>query len=243
MNTCLHCGETFAHEFVGALGSILNAQRPDAFVGNFVKWKVPFSVDIDNEIICYYTYGGRCPKCDKVSIILKTFKYSHLFDFEDQSDLLEEISLYPFHNERPVSEEVPKSIADDYKEATRISGISRKASATLARRCLQATLRHSFPDMGKKPNLKQEIDWVIETTDLDETIKDVLHTLRDAGNFGAHPAKDGLTEIYELDQEDLEACFLLLDSLFDILYVQPALKKAKLKKLKDKINPDKNSVE
>jgi hypothetical protein len=144
-----------------------------------------------------------------------------------------ELSLYPFHNERPVSKEVPASIADDYKQATRISKISTKASATLARRCLQATLRNKFPEMGKKPNLKQEIDWVIDNGGLDDEINEVLHKLRDAGNFGAHPSEDGLTEIYDLSQEDLEACFLLLDHLFDIFYVQPAKRKEKLSKLKN----------
>ena len=95
----------------------------------------------------------------------------------------------------------------------------------MARRCLQRTLRHSYSDMVKQPSLKHEIDWVIKNTDLDDTIKGVLHTLRDAGNFGAHSSEDGLSEVYELSQEDLEACFLLLDNLFDILYVQPGKEK------------------
>lgn len=241
MNTCLHCGETFAREFDPALGSIINIHRLDAYIGNF-RNNASFTVNQDGQIVWYVIYGGTCPKCNKPTIILKTYKHDKLeTDLFLEKDLLEEIPIHPFHNERPVSKEVPESIADDYKEATRISGISRKGSATLARRCLQATLRHSYPDMGKKPNLKQEIDWVTKNTDLDDIIKDALHSLRDAGNFGAHPAADGLTEIYELEQEDLEACFILLDNLFKILYVRPALEKSALAKLKEKINSNKNS--
>ena len=151
----------------------------------------------------------------------------------DEKKMLNRIFLFPLNNERYVSKIVPESIANDYKEATRIAGISTKASATLARRCLQATLRNYYTKMSKQPNLKKEIDWVIENAGLDEEINDVLHKLRDAGNFGAHPSGDGLTEIYDLSQEDLEACFILLDHLFDVFYVQPAKKKEKLAKLKN----------
>ena len=148
-------------------------------------------------------------------------------------NLTDEIPLYPLLKERPVDDNVPKEIAEDYKEATRISGLSIKGASTLARRCLQRTLRHSFSAMSKQPSLKHEIDWVIANSNLPKEINDVLHSLRDAGNFGAHAASDGLTELYELSPEELESCFVLLGTLFDILYVQPAKRQEKLNKLKN----------
>ena len=245
MKTCLHCGETFYRHFDGALGTLKHKQLKDglkATVEDYFPVKECFSTVIDKDIIKYVIYGGICPKCNKTTIILSRFKEPKILTLDQNpSDEYnpEEIPIYPLFNERPVNQAVPAAIAEDYKEATRISGISRKGAATLARRCLQRTLRHSYPNLGKQPSLKHEIDWVIKNTDLDDIFKDVLHTLRDAGNFGAHPSEDGLSEVYELSQEDLEDCFLLLDALFDILYVRPALKKEKLSKLKKRIPPSK----
>lgn len=236
MNTCLHCGETFQREFEDAIGGIAT-QKP---LKPFIVKRIPYvncgNIYVDDDIVTFYLDGGICPKCNKTNIVLNSYK----FDYDRQGfyektdvDLFFTVNIYPAYSKKQLSNEIPKQIANDYLEALRISNISTKASATLSRRCLQATIRHKFPEMGKKPNLKQEIDWVIENGNLDAEINEVLHKLRDAGNFGAHPSEDGLTEIYDLSQEDLEACFLLLDHLFDIFYVQPAKRKEKLAKLKN----------
>src|SRR5262249_50711768 len=54
-------------------------------------------------------------------------------------------------NRGPVSPEVPKPIAADYVEACQVLPLSAKASAALARRCLQAMLHaHGYRTSPKK---------------------------------------------------------------------------------------------
>ena len=177
-----------------------------------------------------------CPKCGKTSVDLLCFRRSESGD----DKLIKTTAIEPTEMERPVPAEVPDVIAQDYREASRISALSLKGAATLLRRCLQATLRHSYPDMPKG-DLYHEIIWVVENSTLPDQVKTALHALRKAGKFGAHPADDGLTVIYELSVEDLDACFLVLDFLFELLYVDPVRKSTKLASLIGRMFPQKKS--
>lgn len=232
MKTCLHCGETFQRSLDPAIGNLENELTPHPRLVNLSNNAYIGAISENDNFIHYGLKAGKCPKCGEITLIVEKFtrKFVNKLPLTNSQEV---VSILPLFSERPVNGSVPQIIADDYKQATKIFSLSRKASATLARRCLQATFRNKFPEMGKKPNLKQEIDWVIKNGGLEEEINDVLHNLREAGNFGAHPSEDGLTEIYDLSQEDLEACFLLLDHLFDTFYVQPAKKKEKLAKMKN----------
>lgn len=156
---------------------------------------------------------GNSTTYQQMSQMLRTLKAANL-----QAQVIEQ--------ERYVHSAVPESIAQDYREATRVMALSLKASATLARRCLQATLRDGFESMPRG-QLRDEIDWVVGNGHLPSELNDVLHSLQKARNFGPHPADDGLTIIYELTPEDLEGCLVLLDSLFRLMYVLPNQLKTK----------------
>ena len=175
-----------------------------------------------------------CPKCGELSVNLLCFKRVEA----ETDELVKSIAIEPAERERPVPTEVPEPIAQDYREASRIAALSLKGAATLLRRCLQATLRHSYPDMPKG-DLFHEIIWVEDNSTLPEQVKSALHALRKVGKFGAHPADDGLTVIYELSAEDLDACFLILDYLFELLYVDPVRKSTKLASLIARMFPPK----
>lgn len=58
---------------------------------------------------------------------------------------------------------VPKAIIEDYEEACAIKNLSPKASATLARRCLQGMIRHFWEI--KKGRLVDEIDGIKDKVD------------------------------------------------------------------------------
>jgi len=61
-------------------------------------------------------------------------------------------------NRDPVSPEVRKTIAVDYVEACQVLPLSAKASAALARRCLQAMLHaHGYKDLAKE--VQQLLVW------------------------------------------------------------------------------------
>lgn len=170
-----------------------------------------------------------CPKCGNRTIDLHVAPY-------DKKQPVTRIQVRPLGMERPTAPEVPHEIADDYREATRIAGLSSRGAATLARRALQATLRRAFPDMPQR-DLFDEIAWLEKHSRLDADLVSSLHALRKAGNFGAHPPKDGSTVVYDLGPEDLEACFMILDLLFETAFVKPARTAIKLEALKKRMFP------
>src|ERR1017187_9822078 len=92
----------------------------------------------------------------------------------------------------------------------------------LGRRTLQAILKDQANATGK--NLYQEIQSVLASKQLPSHVREVLHAVREVGNFAAHPIKSTSTG-EEVDVEAGEADWNLdvLQSLFDFYFVQPAL--------------------
>jgi hypothetical protein len=91
--------------------------------------------------------------------------------------------------------------------------------------------------------LFDEIAWVEQQTSLEPELVNSLHSLRKAGNFGAHPPKDGSSVVYDLNSEDFEACFMILELLFDSTFIKPARTAIKLAALKDRMFPQRQTNE
>lgn len=146
--------------------------------------------------------------------------------------------VYPRRaNRGPVSEHVPASLASDYKEASEVLSISPKASAALARRCLQAVLHNNG---YKARDLAKEIDLLLNETDASKAIpislRETIDGIRNFGNFSAHPLTD-VTSLQVIDVEPHEAewCLDILDELFEHFYVRPAQAKARKAALNAKL--------
>ncbi len=136
-----------------------------------------------------------------------------------------ETMVYPIGSTRPpCPKEVPTSISNDYKEACLVEHLSPKAAAALARRCLQNML-HEQGIVGK--DLSKEIEEAMKN--LPSHLSEAIDSIRNIGNFGAHPIKSTNTGLI-LEVEDGEAEWNLdvIEQLFDFYYVQPI--KTKLKK-------------
>ena len=124
----------------------------------------------------------------------------------------------------PAPPEVPSHIASDYAEANEVLPISAKASAALARRCLQAILAsHGY----LQKDLVKQIEAALNETDgtkvIPSNIRDNIDAIRNFGNFSAHPITDQTTlQIVEVDDGEAEWCLELLFDLFDYYYVKPA---------------------
>ncbi|ESX86960.1 hypothetical protein X755_29575 [Mesorhizobium sp. LNJC405B00] len=127
-------------------------------------------------------------------------------------------------NRGPVPKEVPRNIATDYIESCRVLTISPKASAALARRCLQAVLRaHGY--VAK--DLAREIDMLLSETDTTKaipiTLRTVVDGIRNFGNFSAHPITDVTTlQIIDVEPAEAEWCLEVLEECFEHFYVRPA---------------------
>ncbi|MBZ5643216.1 MAG: DUF4145 domain-containing protein [Acidobacteriia bacterium] len=130
--------------------------------------------------------------------------------------------------------EIPREIADDYKEACLVLPDSAKASAALSRRCLQNLLRQAAH--VKPGDLYDEIQQVLDSKALPSLIADSIDAVRAIGNFAAHPIKSRSTgEIVDVEPNEAEWNLDVLESLFDFYYALPAKAKAKKDALNKKL--------
>lgn len=157
---------------------------------------------------------AHCPECDRLII-----------GIEAPDDRAPGFLIFPRGaNRGPVPAEVPTNIAADYREACEVLPISAKASAALARRCLQAILRaHGY----KGRDLAQEIDLLLNEADPKKAIPDTLRVtvdgIRNFGNFSAHPVTDVSTlQIIDVEPDEAEWCLEILEEMFQHFYVRPA---------------------
>lgn len=154
-----------------------------------------------------YRYTS-CPSCKNMTVFLGT-------------PMSREFLVWPRGATRgPVPKEVPEEITQDYREATEVLSISPKASAALARRCLQNVLRGNGI---KERDLSKEIDSFTTRPDIPSDLKETVDAIRNFGNFSAHPITDITTlQIIDVEEHEAEWCLDILDALFDHFYVRPA---------------------
>ncbi|HEV2511057.1 DUF4145 domain-containing protein [Bosea sp. (in: a-proteobacteria)] len=137
----------------------------------------------------------------------------------------------------PVSGEVPVHLAEDYREACLVLADSPKASAALARRCLQGILH----DRGiKERDLSKEIDALLAASDpslvIPESLRTTIDAIRNFGNFSAHPVTDKTTlQVIAVEPHEAEWCLDLIEELFEHFYVKPAEARRRKKLLDEKL--------
>jgi hypothetical protein len=144
--------------------------------------------------------------------------------------------LLPDSSAKPQPDFIPFALREDYLEACKIRDLSPKASATLARRCLQGMIR-DFAGV-KEPNLFREIEKLKELAEAGVAPKGVsedsiesLHHVRSLGNIGAHMEKE-IDVIIPVEPEEAQILIELVETLFDEWYVQRENRKARFAALK-----------
>ena len=131
--------------------------------------------------------------------------------------------LRPSSAAKPQHDCVPKRLVADYDEACAIAALSPKASATLARLCLQGMIR-DFCDIDKA-TLHAEITELAKQVEAgtaprqvsDESIA-AIDAVRKLGNIGAHFEKD-INVIVDVDPDEALTLISLLELLFEEWYV------------------------
>jgi hypothetical protein len=138
-------------------------------------------------------------------------------------ETLQDWQLRPGASSKVQPDYIPLPLREDYFEACLIRDNSPKASATLARRCLQGMIR-DFCGIAKG----RLIDEIKELRQLlhsgkaprgvePETIE-AIDSVRDIGNIGAHMEKD-INMIVDVDPGEAQALIELIEMLFDEWYV------------------------
>jgi len=132
-------------------------------------------------------------------------------------------SLRPQSKVKAFPSYVPKAIVEDYTEACLIRDLSPKASATLARRCLQGIIRDFW---GVKPGrLVDEIAAI--QGKVDPLTWSAIETVRQVGNIGAHMEKD-INLIVDVEVNEAELLIGLIAALITDWYIARANKEAHL---------------
>ena len=153
--------------------------------------------------------------------------------------------LYPKPHGKPFPNFVPEFLLEDYREAWSIAALSPKASATLARRCLQSMIR-DFCDIHER-TLFLEIGVLEQRLNDDALPKGVeaetveaMRALKDLGNIGAHMTEvEG--KIVDVEPEEAETLLGLIEMLFSDWYIARAKRQERLAAIQkiahDKKNP------
>lgn len=149
--------------------------------------------------------------------------------YKDNS--IETFRLMPKSKAKPQPEYIPVEIRKNYEEACLILNDSPKASAAMARRCLQGIVRDfwNIPE-GKRGNLGAEINFIKEQ--VTEDTWDAIHAVRSVGDIGAHMAKD-VNFIVEIEPDEADLLVQLIETLFEDWYVAREKRQVRNKNLKD----------
>ena len=146
-----------------------------------------------------------CPNCGEYSILVKGKgeKVSDINTIIRPKSLAQQFPNY-----------IPEAIRQDYEEACAIVNLSPKASATLARRCLQGMIRDFF--QISKNTLYQEIDAIKSQIPSDQWA--VLDGVRRIGNIGAHMEKD-INLIIDIEPSEAKKLIKLIELLIKQWYI------------------------
>jgi hypothetical protein len=124
-------------------------------------------------------------------------------------------ALRPEASAKVFPDYVPSPILEDYREACLIRVHSPKASATLARRCLQGMIRDFW---GIRKN--RLVDEVQDLQDkVDAKTWSAIDAVRQIGNVGAHMERD-INLIVEVDPGEASLLIQLIETLINDWYVE-----------------------
>ena len=195
-STCPYCGTVY----------LLTDDLRDTCYGGFKKDYSRQDAYVPTKSIASYIVSlYRCPACEKVHVIFHGYgeEWGNNFTFS-----------YPPATAMHLPDYIPQQIREDYLEAIQIADLSPKASATLARRCLQGMI-HDFWGIKEK-NLNAEI------TKLKENIPtkqwQAIDALRKIGNIGAHMEKD-VEMIVDVDPDEARKLLKVIELLFKNWYI------------------------
>ncbi len=179
-------------------------------------------IGLEARVIC--CANSECLKY-QLDITVITAHYSEMnYDFHlHKPTAIKSFRILPESMAKPQPDCIPAPLKQDYFEACKIRDLSPKASATLARRCLQGMIR-DFAKV-KEASLYKEIEKLNELAKTGNAPKgvsedsiDSLHHVRSLGNIGAHMEKD-INVIIPVDPHEAQILIDLIEILFEEWYV------------------------
>lgn len=170
-----------------------------------------------------------CPNKDCGRLTLKAHLYKSVNTARGPApdgEPLQSWDLVPDARSKIFPSFIPAQILEDYREACLIRDLSPKASATLARRCLQGIVRDFWS--VKPGRLVDEIAAIKAT--VDPLTWDAIEAVRKIGNIGAHMEKD-INVIVDVDRGEAALLIQLIETLLSEWYVQREERKKRMNSL------------
>ncbi len=164
------------------------------------------------------------PECRRFTLTARLCESFHRGERgEVLGQKLQEWRLIPSAKGKTFPSYIPQAILDDYQEACSIIDLSPKASATLARRCLQGILRDFW--QVKPGRLVDEIDQI--KAKVDPLTWDAIDAVRKIGNIGAHMEKD-INLIVDVDPDEAGLLIGLVETVLREWYIAREERKARM---------------
>lgn len=196
---------------------------------HFAHWEKIIIAKPDKGDVGLFFQAITCPnsECQKLWLHLELCRSSEVSSYRGSSwrrDItIQKWQLLPESEAKVLPDYIPMPIQCDYYEACRIRDLSSKASATLARRCLQGMIRDFWKI--KKGRLIDEVDALREK--VDPLVWDAIDAVRSVGNIGAHMEKD-INLIVDVDPKEAQLLIELIEQLVEDWYVNRYEKEKKL---------------
>lgn len=176
------------------------------------------------------------PKCKELTIEAKMSEIKGTYPSLKLGNLLNTWKLKPQSSAKPLPDYIPTAIKEDYEEACLILNLSPKASATLARRCLQGMIRDFWK--VKPQNLAKEIESIKDKVEPDTW--EAIDVVRKVGNIGAHMEKD-INQIVEVDENESGLLIGLIEMLIEEWYISRYKRQQRLESIKQ-LGQDKDTL-
>lgn len=165
----------------------------------------------------FFIQAITCPniQCSQLWLRAELCKGNQdLYNRWTKSSVIRRWQLLPESEAKVLPDYIPQAIRQDYYEACRIRDLSPKASATLARRCLQGMIRNFWAI--KKTRLKDEVDALEDRVDADTWVG--IDAVRSVGNIGAHMEQD-INVIVDVEPGEAQLLIGLIEQLVEDWYV------------------------
>lgn len=201
-----------------------------------------FNVDVGKSTlgeVVAYTFATRCINlgCNELTISFSLRERpGKVLHPGSPAKQVKYWSLLPESNSKPQPDYIPAALRTDYAEACAVRDLSPKASATLARRCIQGMIR-DFCGISRG-TLDAEIKALKALVDEGKAPRGVNHetieaidVVRKIGNIGAHMERD-IDHIIEVDEGEARALIRMIEMLFEDWYVARYNRNAQLEQMK-----------
>lgn len=208
---CPYCGKS------SVITDKLHSQSNHAFAcGN----KDGYLGVVTRVIVC------ASPECRNYEITGALYSTYANGTIKDISDPISRWKLKPQSNAKPYPDYIPAPVRQDYEEACLIKDLSPKASATLARRCLQGMI-NDYWSISRR-TLYDEIKALEEK--VDPLTWKAIDAVRSIGNIGAHMEKD-INLIIDVDADEAASLIGLIEILIKDWYIARHERELQLKKI------------